>query len=882
MPPLPKSFTSMSDSSPDFAALRLAAIVESSDDAIVSKDLNGIITTWNRAAERIFGYSPAEAIGHSITLIIPEERRSEEDEVLRKIRSNERVEHFETVRRRKDGSLMHVSLTISPIRDTNGRVVGASKIARDITERKRAEAAIADLQRRLLALVSASATILHSPTLEDVQAATIATARDLLTADAYALWRIDTMTGSWQVTRSEGISGSFAARMATDEGARSGLGGTEPLVIEDVETAPLMAPEREAYQVEQIRSALLFPLSVSGLLSGTLAFYYRRPHGFSSVEVQTGQALANLAAAAISAADLYEAAALGRQQATFLAKAGELLASSLDHEKALSSVVDLAVPYVADWCAVDLLGEGGQLRRLAIAHVDPAKVELARELHRRFPEDPGSSGGVHQVIRTGQPAMMSAIPRELIVAAVRDPEHLRLLDELALTSYIIVPLIARNRILGAFTFVTAESGRHYTAADLQFAQDLAGRAAMAMDNAQAYREATDANRLKDDFLATLSHELRTPLNAVMGYAKMLGMNVLGPARQAHAVAVIDRNANALKQIVEDVLDVSRIVSGKLRLQVQPVNLAEVIRLAIATIMPAADAKGIRIQAVLDVQTQPISGDPDRLQQVVWNLLSNAVKFTPRGGRVQVRLERVDSHVEVAISDTGRGITREFLPHLFERFRQADSTFSREHGGLGLGLAIVRELVEMHGGTVRAASEGPNAGATFTVELPLLVVYPVPAQRTRPEYSHVDVASPEAVVHRLDGVGILAVDDEPDALSLIREILEAAGARVWTAPSGEEALRILNEAAPDALIADIGMPDMDGFKFIRRVRQDLSERARQIPAVALTAYARAQDRMMALGSGFQMHIAKPVDPAELVLAIAAVTQRATGAYGGDRF
>ena len=872
----------MSSPSSDFPGSRLAAIVESSDDAIISKDLNGIIQTWNRAAENMFGYTSEEAVGRSILLIIPTERRSEEDEVLRRIRANERVDHFETVRRRKDGSLVEISLTVSPIRDETGRVIGASKIARDISERKRAESAIAELQRRLLALVSASSRILHSPTVEDVQAATVATARDLLTADAYALWRVDSGSNAWRITRSEGISEEFAARLLQSEQVpHAGRAAPAGLVaLGDIEIEPLAEADRNAYRTEGVRSMLLFPLIIGGVLSGRLDFYCRRPHGFSPVDAQTGQALANLAAAAISAANLYEATAHDRQRSEFLARSGELLGSSLEYEKTLAAVANLAVPYIADWCAIDLVRENGEVRRLAVAHIDPAKRDLAIRLEERYPADPKSRGSVHQVIRTGQPAMLSPIPRESVAAAARDAEHARLLDELALTSYICVPLVAHSRTLGAMTFVAAESGRHYSVADLQFAQDLAGRMAMAVDNAQAYRQVADASRLKDDFLATLSHELRTPLNAVLGYAKMLGMNVLGPAKHAHAVAVIERNANSLKQIVEDVLDVSRIVSGKLRLQVQPVNLADVVRVAIATIMPAADAKAIRVQGVLDGEVRPISGDPDRLQQVIWNLLSNAVKFTPRGGRVQVRLQRVDSHVEIVVSDTGRGIPREFLPHLFERFRQADSSFAREHGGLGLGLAIVRELVELHGGSVRAASDGSDTGATFTVQLPTLIVHPVQAPDAR-EHPALDVKGPEAVVHRLDGLTILAVDDEVDAVNLVREILEAAGARVMTASSGAETLRILQEMTPDALVADIGMHAMDGFQLIQRIRQGgTAGGARHVPALALTAYARAQDRMLALGSGFQMHVAKPVDPAELVLAVAAITQRVLGRPGSE--
>jgi signal transduction histidine kinase len=328
---------------------------------------------------------------------------------------------------------------------------------------------------------------------------------------------------------------------------------------------------------------------------------------------------------------------------------------------------------------------------------------------------------VYQVIRTGKPAMMSSIPPGFIANSARDAEHLRLLNEMSLSSYMCVPLVTGGGVVGAMQFVFAESGRRYTDDDLTFAQGVAARAALAIDNSFAYRRAHEANRLKDEFLATLSHELRTPLNAILGYAQMLSRGVLNPDRQSRAVTVLTRNAESLKQIIDDVLDVSRIISGKLRLNVKPVDLAEIVRNAMATTQPAADAKGVALQMVIDPAVAPVSGDPDRLQQVVWNLLSNAVKFTPGGGHVQLRLECDGPSVHIVATDDGQGVDPAFLPHIFERFRQADSRFSREHGGLGIGLSIVRELVELHGGSVSASSDGPGAGATFRVTLPTMFV-----------------------------------------------------------------------------------------------------------------------------------------------------------------
>ena len=323
---------------------------------------------------------------------------------------------------------------------------------------------------------------------------------------------------------------------------------------------------------------------------------------------------------------------------------------------------------------------------------------------------------------------------------------------------------------------------------MRFARELAARASLAIENARAYERANEASRLKDEFLATLSHELRTPLNAVLGYARMMRTQTLSPEKASGAWDVVERNATSLKQIIEDVLDVSRIVAGRLRLNVEPVDLPGILRDAIATVTPAADARGVRVETVIEPLTAPVSGDADRLQQIVWNLLSNAIKFTPRGGKVQLRLSRVNSHVEVTVSDTGRGIAPDFLPFVFERFRQADATFTREHGGLGLGLAIAKQLAELHGGTITASSGGLDQGATFTVKLPLMIVHqPVPAEHQR-EHPHTERRAPElATIPRLDGIHVLAVDDEPDSLDLLRTVLEGAGATVSTARSGAEAL-----------------------------------------------------------------------------------------------
>ena len=868
---------------PPDPTLRLAAIVESSDDAIVSKDLNGIITSWNQGAEELFGFTAEEAIGRSITMVIPQDRLPEEDMVLGRIRHGQRVEHFETIRQRKDGTLIPISLTVSPIRDANGTIVGASKIARNISDRKRIETELESLQRRLMALAIASASILTSPDTDAIASKAIDVARDVFAADGYALWRVSA-DGTWRIVRSHGISDEFAARAIarSDQRGAPGVPFSEPLVSEDVRTTPMLSDMHEAYAREGISSMVIFPLTIRGERRGTIVFYSHRRVSFRSVDVQVGSALANLVAAALTTADLYEeqrkareAADHARDQAAFLAEAGTVLSSSLNYEETLRSVARLAVPTIGDWCAVDIVSDRGELNRIAVTHVDPQKVEYARQLQERYPADPNAPGGVHEVIRTGNPAYMSRIPPALVEATAVDDEHLRIIRELNLTSYMCVPLTTQGRVIGAITFVSAESGRQYSEADVRFARELASRASLAIENARAYERANEASRLKDEFLATLSHELRTPLNAVLGYARMMRTQTLPADKAQTAWDVVERNATSLQQIIEDVLDVSRIVAGRLRLHVEPVDLPTILRESLATVMPAADLKGVRVETVIEPLTVPISGDASRLQQVVWNLLSNAIKFTPRGGKVQLRLARVNSHVEVVVSDTGQGIAAEFLPYVFERFRQADSSFSREHGGLGLGLAIAKQLAEMHGGTITGSSNGLGAGATFAVKLPLMIVHQQPPENVPPQHPHVDRKAPELEpAPRIDGVRVLVVDDEPDSLGLLRTALERGGASVRTAQSGPEALDAIRAERPDVLVADIGMPGMDGLQLIRVIRQ-MEEPLRSTPAAALTAYARAQDRVTSLASGFHMHLAKPIDPLELIVAIATLAPRRSG-------
>ena len=434
----------------------------------------------------------------------------------------------------------------------------------------------------------------------------------------------------------------------------------------------------------------------------------------------------------------------------------------------------------------------------------------------------------------------------------------------------ISPLTHDGQVIGTLSVIEDVTERVAREAELQAQVELRSR--LLASEKLARGEAERANRLKDEFLATISHELRNPLNAIMGWAHMLQRGNLTTPNIERAVDTIYRNAKSQAQLVADLLDVSRIISGKLRLDVRQVDLVTIVSAAIDSIRPAADAKSIHLQTILDTAAGPISGDADRLQQIVWNLLSNAVKFTPKGGKIQIKLQRVDSHVEIVVSDSGVGISKEFLPYVFDRFRQADASTTRIHGGLGLGLSIVHQLVDLHGGSVSVRSEGEGKGATFTISLPFVGVVSSQTETEPGQPSEDEIIMPDELPS-LEGLKVLVVDDEADTRELIREVLHECGSEVITCRSVAEALEALEQYQPDILISDLGMPDEDGYSLISKIRALPAERGGQIPAAALTAYARAEDRLRVLRSGFQFHLPKPVDSAELVTVVASLAGRA---------
>ena len=644
----------------------LAAIVESSDDAIIGKTLDGIITSWNRGAELIFGYSAEEVLGKSIYILIPEDRKDEEPLILDCVRRGDRIEHFHTVRRRKDGKLINISVTVSPILDDDGRIIGASKIARDITNRERMNVALKESESRY---------------------------RDLLELLPVAVYACD----------AEGMIQHFNE-------AASVLWGREPKCRDRSE---LFSGAHQLYYPD----GRLMPLSESPM---AIVLRTRRPQLNTEICIE-------------------------RQDGS---------------------------------------------RRTALASVIPLR------------NDEGEFTGA--------------------INCLQDVTQQKLVEE--------------DRMM-------------------LFEREKAART-----------RAEEASRYKDEFLATVSHELRTPLNSILGWSRLLKDTEMAPDTSVRAIETIERNAKAQAQLIEDILDVSRAISGRLRLDVTTIELIPLIEAAIDIVRPAADAKGVKLDSVLDPSSGPIAGDPQRLQQIIWNLLSNAVKFTPKEGHVQVRLQRAESQAELIVSDSGIGIRHEFLPFVFDRFRQADSSSTRKFGGLGLGLAIVRHLTELHGGTVNAESDGEGKGATFVIRLPITITH---LHRTRDRQTGENVSTLKSAPN-LSNLRVLVLDDEPDAREIITLILEECGAEVRSAASVSQALGLLQEWDAHVLVSDIGIPERDGYDFIREVRRLGIES----PAIALTAYARHEDRLRILGSGYQMHIAKPVDSEELPVVVASVAGRQT--------
>jgi signal transduction histidine kinase len=518
------------------------------------------------------------------------------------------------------------------------------------------------------------------------------------------------------------------------------------------------------------------------------------------------------------------------------------------------------------------------VRRVAVAHADPAHAPLAAETLRRPPTPDGldDAVGALQAVRAGRSLLLTSTPPAVIEELVPDPHDRSVLLALGPRSMLVAPLVARGRVLGALTWLRIASGEPYGAEDLGLAEDVAARAALAIDGARLYRraerarvEAESANQAKDEFLAVLSHELRTPLTSMLGWLRLLRTGQLDSDKIAQALEVVERNTRTQAQLINDLLDVSRIITGKLELELYPVELAPIVDEIVVSSRRAADAKGVTLELAVSEAPGSVLADPLRLGQIVGNLIANAVKFTSAGGRVRVGLARAGDEAVVTVADTGIGIEPDVLGHIFDRFRQADSTITRRHGGLGLGLAIARHLAELHGGTVSAESKGLGHGACFTVRLPL-----APAGEARQSIEPVQAAiTDDAGRAVLTGMRVLLAEDHRDTADLLGAVLGSHGARVRVAESLAEALAALAEVEFDVLVSDIGMPDGTGYELVQHIRESAGAAGRApVPAVAVTAFAGGEDRERALAAGFLDYAAKPIEPEKLVDMVARAARR----------
>lgn len=837
-----------STSATGFASLEqlLSAIINSTDDAIISKNLNGIITSWNAAAEKIFGYTASEAIGRSITMLIPTERLDEETTILSKVRRGERIEHFDTKRLSKDGRLLDISVTVSPIKNPEGVVVGASKIARDISRRKLAEETDVRYRGKLEIINQIGVSLAAERDLQKLVQA-ITDAGTQLSGAAFGAFFYNTTNAEGEAFMLYTLSG--APKEAFE---RFGMPRNTPIFGPTfggkgiVRLADVTADSRYGQMPPHhgmpkghlpVRSYLAAPvISRNSDVIGGLFFGHPEVGVFTEESEGSLAMLAAQAAVAIDNSRLYSALEKELESHKVMERALR------ESESLSSSVLDSS----AD--CITTLNPAGRLLSMNPAGLEAFHATDFAQLKGHTWAELWPSETRDTVKQILSKAAQGATERFHAVRSTHEGVP-------TWWDVIVTPVHDADGKISRLTAIARDISEQRRASDEAFA---------------ASAEAERQSRIKDEFLATLSHELRTPLQSILGWTQLLMSDASDEKELKEGLEVIDRNAQAQNRIIEDLLDMSRILSGKVRLDVQQVHLSSVIEAAMETVRPSANAKEIRLQSILDPLAQPVSGDPSRLQQVFWNLLSNAIKFTPRGGRVQVLLERVNSHLEVTVNDTGMGISAEFLPHMFERFRQADSSSTRRHAGLGLGLAIVKHLAELHGGSIRAKSAGQDQGSSFIVSLPLAALHlePEAGNRRHP----LAPASDQAIlqVPRLDGLSILVVDDEEDARMLIARMLAKAGCEVRTAGSVREGLKQLREKVPSILISDIGMPDQDGYSLIRELRSWAPEQGGRIPAIALTAYTRTEDRIRSMAEGFQVHLSKPANALELLTVVRSLS------------
>lgn len=626
----------------------------------------------------------------------------------------------------------------------------------------------------------------------------------------------------------------------------------QPLLTNDVPHDPNIGDPAWAAREGMVAFAG-YPLLVADRVVGVLATFWRHP--VSEAVLGDLSPVADSIAQCIERKEVEKALERREETSRFLSQASADLAQVLDHQSTLQKIASTAVPAFADWCIVDLQDDDGRLRRLAVSHVDPGKTRLLQTLRKRFPPSLDDLHGVGAVLRTGEPEMVVNVPGHLLENVARDDEHLRILRELGAKSFLCVPVTWRGKTLGALTYVHSESGRHYTPLDLLVASDLARRAGIAMENAQLYSELRDADRRKDEFLATLAHELRNPLAPLRNALTLLKSTDNDPASQVETRDMMERQLAQLVRLVDDLLDVSRITRGRIALRKQTLRLDEVVKSAVEISRALIDHAGHDLEVRLPADPIYLHADPTRLAQIFSNLLNNAAKYTDDGGRIVLSAERrEDERVRVSVKDNGSGIEARMLPQVFDLFAQEDRSLERAQGGLGIGLSLVRRLVELHGGRVEARSAGRGQGSEFTVDLPMAIpAEPAP----RGKEASLPTPTPPATVTRR----ILVVDDNRDAATTLTKLLRRRGHEVEAVFDGEEAVRMAGEFQPEVVVLDIGLPKLNGYEAAEQIRR--RSLRQDLVLIALTGWGQEEDRRRASAAGFAHHLVKPVVFEELL-------------------
>ena len=799
------------------AERRNRQILESAVDyAIVSCDLDARITSWNEGARLILGWSAEEMLGQSIHRIFTPDNIADgvpEREFATALKTGGGMDERWHVR--KNGEFFWASGELMLLKDESGYINGFVKFLRDRTAQRQAENELRKLNETVTTSEARLQLALELGRMGAWQA-------DIRTQRSVWWPGMDLVHGLPAGTPAVPMC-EYDQLVHPDDRER----------VREVMQGALA--RRVGYQVEY---RVLWP-------DGSVHWLEGRGKLFTD---SGGQAL-SISGVCV---DITSRMKSDRDRA-FLAQASAELANLSELQDTLDKIARLAVPYLADWCAVHMLDEDGTLNRVAVAHVNPEKAQLAREFQRRSPPSRDNRDPAWSVLEAGKAQLVQEISDETLHGAVADPEYLETVESLGLRSYIGAPLTVQGRTAGVIVFVAADSGRHYEEGDLALAEDLARRAAVAIENAKLLRALKDSDRAKDVFLATLAHELRSPLAPIRHGVSLIQLSAGSTGRIMEVAGIIERQLAQLTRLVEDLLDVSRINTGKIEMKKESTNLVTILNSAIETARPNIEAAQHRLSMVFSSDPTSLHADPVRLAQVFANLLNNAAKYTPPGGDIRVQVQSHDDRLEVRVRDSGIGIPQEMLGSVFKLFTQVTHPAERRQGGLGIGLSLVEGLVKLHGGSVQAFSEGPGHGSEFVVTLPRAESAPQP--QAPPPAVPETPSRPAAGSRR-----ILVVDDSGDAAQMVADLLEMFGSTVAVAHDGTSAVEKTREFRPDVVLLDIGLPDINGYEVARRIRK--LEGVRQPMLVALTGWGQLADKKQAEHAGFDQHWTKPVDTAKL--------------------